>query len=659
MTKGKRALGRGLAKVSLTATRWPKRTMAVLLLITMVLGYGVTQVQFSSDLIDVLPRGNPNTEAARNVSENFPGHHSYVTFLFAADPDKWQEANQRLQFRIPPEYQAPPNGTTGPQYQPGHPHYEDTREHAGEPGWNVSDEVYIRGMEEFFQYLRDRAAEEELDANIYATAWNSHVKLVNWTNEIARNCAPEPFVPNVPGVPSTPDAPETPCNPNQYAHAFTVPGITPQQESMYATDWGTVWTSAPKEVQTQASPDWLVTRPVYIFEPQGDRHATQEDYYAWGSFFLKVADEYRTKCEAGTLTWDVFDCELLAINDAKIVTDAHQADLTKEDLSVLGPAALLFILVALYFAFRGFKPVGVGFGALTTVAIWSYGLLGWLGIPLNELNLAVVPLILGNGIDFSIHYIVEYLEHAAEGKSDEEAWEVAGQRAGSAIFIATATTVAGLLIMGLSPSPLIAELGLLAAFAMASMLFIVLTFIPAGLKLLGRGPDEIEFTPSRFMPKLAGTVSKHRGKAIALVLVATIGLGIASQGLTYETFGDPSKNFPEDNPIRMQEDAANKAFFGRDVADFESNWLILEGDLTDPAAHAYMRDLQRDLAQHREIRTDSVTGITNLVTQWVSIKDGTPGAVPKVAFEQAEEGSTYPDSREEITANLDQMYNSP
>ncbi|MDX1611697.1 MAG: MMPL family transporter, partial [Candidatus Thermoplasmatota archaeon] len=90
-----------------------------------------------------------------------------------------------------------------------------------------------------------------------------------------------------------------------------------------------------------------------------------------------------------------------------------------------------------------------------------------------------------------------------------------------------------------------------------------------------------------------------------------------------------------------------------------SNWLILEGDLTDPAAHAYMRDLQRDLSQHPEIRTDSVTGITNLVTQWVSIKDGTPGAVPKVAFEQAEEGSTYPDSREEITANLDQMYNSP
>ncbi len=655
MTRSKRRLGRGLASLSILAAKWPKRTLSVILVLTLVLGFGVTKVEFSSDLIKVLPEGNPNTAAARNVSESFPGHHSYVTYLFAADPEKWAEANQQLPNRVPPELQAPPNGTTGPCYEDP----ERPGDHCDEPGWNITDEVYVRGMQEFHDYLQDRAEEEGIEANVFAITYNTHVKLVNWTNEIAANCAPSPDSPNLPGVPELPDPPDTPCQPNEYAYAFSVPGRTGDQEQRYATAWSTVWTSAPKEVQTQASPNWLVSRPVYVFMPQGGEEATQEDYDRWGRFFKDVAGEYRERCRAGELTWDVWRCDLLAINDAKIVTDAHQAALTKEDLALYGPLALGFIFVALYFAFRGVRPVTVGFSALGIVATWSYGLLGWLGIPLNELNLAVVPLILGNGIDFSIHYIVEYLEHKAEGATDEEAWETAGGRAGTAIFIATATTVAGLAIMGLSPSPLIAELGLLAAFAMTAMLFIVLTFIPAALSLFGAQDDEPTFEPSSVMPKVARAVSAHRGKAIVLVLIATVALGYSAQFLTYETFGDPSKNFPRGDPIREQEEAANKAFFGRDVADFESNWVILEGDLTDPATHAYIRDLQKDLANDSEIRTDSVTSIVNLVTQWVSIKDGTPGAIPKVVLEEGEEGSTYPSTREEIEANLDQMYNSP
>lgn len=659
MTQGKRALGRALSKVSILAAKWPKRILAVILVLTLVLGFGITKVEFSSDLIKVLPEGNPNTEAARNVSERFPGHHSYVTYLFAADPAKWPEANEQLPFRVPPEMQAPPNGTTGPCYEDP----ERPGDHCDEPGWNITDEVYVRGMQEFHQYLQDRAKEEGIEANVFAITYNTHVKLVNWTNELATRCTPSSDGPNLPGVPELPSTPEGPCFPDAgrgpVDEAFSVPGTSPEQEQRYATAWGTVWTSAPKEVQTQASPDWLVSRPVYVFMPPGGQEATQADYDRWGSFFKEVAGEFRDTCEAGDLEWDVWRCDLLAINDAKIVTDAHQADLTKEDLALYGPLALGFIFVALYFAFRGVRPVGVGFTALGIVATWSYGLLGWLGIPLNELNLAVVPLILGNGIDFSIHYIVEYLEHKAEGDTDAEAWETAGGRAGTAIFIATATTVAGLTVMGLSPSPLIAELGLLAAFAMTAMLFIVLTFIPAALSLFGAQDEEATFEPSTLMPKLARGVSKHRGKAIVLVLVATLALGYSAQFLTYETFGDPSKNFPRGDPIREQEEAANKAFFGRDVADFESNWLIIEGDLTDPATHDYIRDLQRDLARHPDIRTDSVTSIVNLITQWVSIKDGTPGAIPRVAMEEAEEGSTYPSTREDIERNLDEMFASP
>jgi predicted exporter len=157
---------------------------------------------------------------------------------------------------------------------------------------------------------------------------------------------------------------------------------------------------------------------------------------------------------------------------------------------------------------------------------------------------------MGVGIDYAIHMINEFLEHKSEGHSDAEAFQIAGQRAGLAMFIATLTTVLGLVVMILSPSLLMAQMGLLSAVAIASTYLLTITFIPAALTLIG-GTEKMgaSFTPSRVMPAIARGVTKARFLVLALVAVLTVGAYFGSMALDEEAFGDPGTR--RASPISM------------------------------------------------------------------------------------------------------------
>jgi len=61
----------GLAAISIWCSNHAKAVIAVTLVLTLVFGYGVTTITTNVDVADVLPRGNPNTDAAQNLTERF------------------------------------------------------------------------------------------------------------------------------------------------------------------------------------------------------------------------------------------------------------------------------------------------------------------------------------------------------------------------------------------------------------------------------------------------------------------------------------------------------------------------------------------------------------------------------------------------------------
>lgn len=612
MTEGKaaRAIGSAIGSASGLAASRPVATLLAIAAVSSVVGIGLANLQFDENLLQILPRGNPNTDANLNVSREFPGHHTYTALILKIDEGKWAKANAKLPNRVPPEQmQDPP--------------YIGAR--------NISDEVYIRGMDEMFRFYHDRAPN---DVNVFLIAWNSHVKLVNWSNEKAAR---------PPGT----DVDES----------FSMPGTDRQGELQYALDWQTVMKVAPTEVTSQASPDWDVMRAVFTYEPGPESDVERiSDLGAW---FHATTNEYRAAAAAGELQWDVFDSNSLSIFDSKVVVDAHQNELAQRNLLLLGPLVAVFVVVSLWFAFRSMKPVLVGAATLVLAVVWTYGLMGWLDIPLNVLNLTVVPLILGVGIDFSIHIVTEFLDHKSKGMTDSEAFRESGYAGGFAMFVATFTTIIGLVVMIFSPSLLIAQLGLVSAISLAVVYLLSILFIPALFTVLGTDGVAASFRPSNMMPRLARAVGRRRVLAATLAVLLTVGLYVGSLGIDYETFGNPAQNFPEGDDVRDMQDQALTDLFSRPIADVGSNWIILQGDITDPAVHAYVRDLSRALAKSDLIRDDSVVSIYNLIAKWVAIKEGSPFALVNLGQESLQPSSTYPSTSDAVREELEAIYASP
>ena len=109
--------------------------------------------------------------------------------------------------------------------------------------------------------------------------------------------------------------------------------------------------------------------------------------------------------------------------------------------------------------------------------IWMLGLYAGSGLKLNFLNLAVIPLVIGMGIDFGIHLTHRYRIE----KDIQETYRSTGR----AVFLSGATTLIGfgsLALIGKFPS--IASMGSILAFGIGACLLAAFIILPA---LLGMG----------------------------------------------------------------------------------------------------------------------------------------------------------------------------
>src|SRR5688572_3878399 len=103
----------GLAAISIWCSQNAKAVIAVTLLLTVVFGHGVSTITTNVDVADVLPRGNPNTDAAHNLTERFRSTFTQqVTLQVHVDESgaRWREDNEQLRYRVTSQALAPDSG---------------------------------------------------------------------------------------------------------------------------------------------------------------------------------------------------------------------------------------------------------------------------------------------------------------------------------------------------------------------------------------------------------------------------------------------------------------------------------------------------------------------------------------------------------------------
>ncbi|WP_435319864.1 MMPL family transporter [Haloarchaeobius sp. TZWSO28] len=163
-----------------------------------------------------------------------------------------------------------------------------------------------------------------------------------------------------------------------------------------------------------------------------------------------------------------------------IVADEVSASMD-DSIAIVGPLAFLFVLVVLTITYRDLLDVVLGLGGVVTVLVWTFGVMGWTGIAFNQMFIMILVLLIGLSIDYVIHVVMRYREELSD---DADAGPLGAMRTslatvGGALVLVTTTTVVGFLSNLTSPIGTFRTVGVVAAVGIASALLVFGVLVPA------------------------------------------------------------------------------------------------------------------------------------------------------------------------------------
>jgi predicted RND superfamily exporter protein len=160
---------------------------------------------------------------------------------------------------------------------------------------------------------------------------------------------------------------------------------------------------------------------------------------------------------------------------------ALQSDTAKTTVIAL---AFVFVLAAVAYA-----SFATGFIALLPVVIgilWTVGFMGYLKVPFTSLSSGLIALVLGVGVDFSIHLVNSTKNSLNKGKSLSKALEETISQTGTPILLSSTTTFIGFLSLLLATLLGVQRLGMSLALSILSVFLVTIIMVPAILALTNR-----------------------------------------------------------------------------------------------------------------------------------------------------------------------------
>ncbi len=174
-----------------------------------------------------------------------------------------------------------------------------------------------------------------------------------------------------------------------------------------------------------------------------------------------------------------FDREAVVFGSGIISQEIDQS--MTDSLAIVGPLALLFVILTLLVAYRDLLDILLGVVGIVFVLVWTFGAMGWAGITFNQMFIAVPVLLIGLSIDYAIHVFMRHREERAEHPDSDvrgSMW-VALMSVGAALTWVTATTVIGFLSNLVSPLPPIQDFGIVSSVGIIAALLVFSGLIPA------------------------------------------------------------------------------------------------------------------------------------------------------------------------------------
>ena len=159
--------------------------------------------------------------------------------------------------------------------------------------------------------------------------------------------------------------------------------------------------------------------------------------------------------------------------------EMHTSEMDMTWASVL---SVLAVTALMWAGFGGLKYPLLGMGALLFGIAWTWGYATLAVGHLNILSMSFGVILIGLGIDFSVHFLARYLEIRGRGLPADAALSEATRQAGPPIIAGGVTTAVAFFATSLAEFQGVAELGLIAGGGVLLCVASTLWILPCGIQ---------------------------------------------------------------------------------------------------------------------------------------------------------------------------------
>ncbi|GAH40771.1 unnamed protein product, partial [marine sediment metagenome] len=257
-------------------------------------------------------------------------------------------------------------------------------------------------------------------------------------------------------------------------------------------------------------------------------------------------------------------------------------------------------------------------------ALWTFGLMGYFSVPLTMATMAVLPILIGLGIDYSIQFHNRYQEELTRSKSVGDAIINSMSRILPTVSIALLATMIGFITLYISEVPMIRDFGMMLAVGIVlsyvAGLFLLHSIVYLGdrrvpIKRLSEAALKASGRIERVLSRIAKLAVSNTLPIFLIALVFAIAGGVVDHWLPTNT--DYEELMPQDI-VELIELRELREIVG---SGGEIRFMIEADDVTSPAVLGWLKEYQDEaLALHPELI--SVSSPASLVSE------ATGGVIP-------------------------------
>lgn len=249
---------------------------------------------------------------------------------------------------------------------------------------------------------------------------------------------------------------------------------------------------------------------------------------------------------------------------------------------LLGIGIIIFIIIVLALTFRRVTYVVLPLLTLLIATIWTFGTMAAFGIEFTVIEVAVIPLIIGLGVDYSVHISRRYQEELKRGKTVDKAMAKTIKVVGSALVLAVITTVIAFMANITSDIQPIRDFGVVCGMGIFYAFLLTITFQSSCRYLIDKTAKKSLVIAEEQEPLVidVGTATATKSvttfPVLVIIVVALITTTAVIFGMNVRTKFSDTDFLPEDwDAVQTQE--SMKAEFS--AASYSQAFILIEADL--------------------------------------------------------------------------------